>query len=32
VAHRGALSAWLLMAHGSVVMARGDFELLQEQL
>ena len=32
VAHRGALSAWLLMAHGSVVMARSDFELLQEQL
>ncbi|MEI6633548.1 MAG: 50S ribosomal protein L4 [Chlamydiota bacterium] len=32
VAHRGALSAWLLMAHGSVVMAQSDFELLQEQL
>ena len=32
VAHRGALSAWLLMAHGSVVMAWSDFELLQEQL
>jgi large subunit ribosomal protein L4 len=32
VAHRGALSAWLLMAHGSVVMARSEFELLQEQL
>lgn len=32
VAHRGALSAWLLMAHGAVVMARGDFELLQERL
>lgn len=32
VVRRGALSAWLLMAHDSVVMARGDFELLQEQL
>lgn len=32
VAHRGALSAWLLMAHGSVVMARSEFEFLQEQL
>lgn len=32
VASRGALSAWLLMAHGTVVMARADFELLQERL
>ncbi|HOE27599.1 MAG TPA: 50S ribosomal protein L4 [bacterium] len=32
VAQRGALSAWLLMAHGAVVMARGEFEFLQERL
>ncbi|MCX6357006.1 MAG: 50S ribosomal protein L4 [Candidatus Aureabacteria bacterium] len=32
VVQRGSLSAWLLMAHGAVVIAQEDFKTMQEQL